>query len=204
MPILSWEQVAAAALLGGWNDSQAVVAASITQPESSRDDTNIQPGQPYATTGWGLWQITPGNSEPQFGINNAMLNPLNNAKAGHAKYVSQGWSAWTTWVNGLNVPFLGDAGAAVNAVRGMSTAQLLHLLGAKGTPGGGGQPSAIPRDLDWSPEVKEGSAAVGQGAATLVTYGHSVAGLKPVFVAPKVIVPSPATLLWVPGERMPA
>ena len=204
MPVLSWAQVAAAAVLGGWSYSDAVIAVSITQPESSRDDTVIQQGQPYATTGWGLWQITPGNSVPQFGINNAMLNPLNNAKAGHFKWQGNGWWPWTTWQDGLNVPWIPDAQGGVNAIRGMSTAQLLHLLGAGGTPAPSGQPTAIPKDLDWSPEVKEGASAMASGSATLVNYGHGVAGLAPKFVPPKVIVPSPATLLWVPGERMPA
>ena len=204
MPILSWEQVAAAAVLGGWSYTEAVVAASITQPESGRDDTIIQPGQPYATTGWGLWQITPGNSVPQFGINNAMLNPLNNAKAGHFKFLGGGWNPWTTWVNGLNVPFLGDAQAGVNAIRGMSTAQLMRLLGAKGTPAPPSGHHSIPPDLDWSPEVKQGQAAMAEGSGGMLTTAHAVAALTVTFHPPKVIVPDPATLLWVPGERMPA
>lgn len=204
MPILSWAQVAAAAVLGGWSYSDAVIAVSITQPESGRDDTVIQPGQPYATTGWGLWQITPGNSVPQFGINNAMLNPLNNAKAGHFKWQGNGWWPWTTWQNGLNIPFIGQARGGVAAIRGMSTAQLLHLLGASGTPAPRGQPGTIPKDLDWSPEVREATSSTKLAAATLVIYGHSVSGLKPKLVPPKVTVPDPKTLLWVPGERMPA
>ena len=204
MTVLSWSQVAAAAVLGGWSYGDAVVAVSITQPESGRDDTIIQPNQPYATTGWGLWQITPGNSVPQFGINNAMLNPVNNALAGHFKWSQSGWWPWTTWQNGLNVPWLGDASAGVNAIRGMSTAQLRKLLGTGGGHPPPGGPTSIPRDLDWSPEVHQSAASMGEGAATLTTYGHSVSGLTVKFTPPKVVVPDPATLLWKPGEVLPA
>lgn len=203
MPVLSWPQVAAAAILGGWTGGDVVIATSITQPESSRDDTIIQQGQPYATTGWGLWQITPGNSEPQFGINNAMLNPVNNAKAGHAKFTSQGWGAWTTWQNGLNTQWIPDAQSGYDAVRGMSTAQLVKLLGSGGVGVGGGGPTSIPKDLDWSAKVHESGTSVSAAVGTLVTYGVSVSGIKPKFTPPKVTVPDPATLLWKPGGKLP-
>jgi len=59
------------------------------------------------STGWGLWQITPGDSEPQAGINSALLNPHNNAIAAVAKYRgSGGFSPWTTFEDGLYIPYL--------------------------------------------------------------------------------------------------
>lgn len=126
---LSWAQVAALALAGGFPPGDAVIAVSITEPESARIANNVQQGQPYATTGWGLWQITPGDSEPQFGIDDAMLDGLNNARAAHAKWkAAGGFSPWTTYENGLNNPFMGLAKAAVEAVANLSAAQLQRLI----------------------------------------------------------------------------
>ena len=97
---------------GGPGGQVANIAQAITVPESGRRPSAVQQGQPYATTGWGLWQITPGNSEPQAGINNALLNPRNNAIAAVAKYRGAGdsFSPWTTFVNGLYRPYLLDRG----------------------------------------------------------------------------------------------
>jgi hypothetical protein len=204
VPVLSWDQVAAAALLGGWTPAQAVIAVSITEPESGRNDTIVQAGQPYATTGWGLWQITPGNSVPQFGINNQLLNAVNNAKAGHFKWAEAGgFSPWTTWVNGLNVPFVPDAERAVAAVAHMSLTQLKKLVGSGGAPGAptGGGPSAT---QDWAPQIRHASGMVEAGAGHLTSYATAISGIVPKFTPPVVTVPSPATLLWVPGERLPA
>lgn len=199
---MSWDAVAAAALLGGWTPGPAVIAVSITQPESSRIANNVQQGQPYATTGWGLWQITPGNSEPQFGINQALLNPVNNARAGHAKWAGAGgFSPWTTWVNGLNVPYIGAATTAVAHVAHLSVAQLRKLVGTGGSaPGKPGSPSAA---QDWSPQIRHAAAGVGTASGHLHTYARSNSGLKPKFTPPTVTVPNPGTLLWTPGKALP-
>jgi TP901 family phage tail tape measure protein len=66
----------------------------ISQGESSFQPGAVQKGQPYGTTGWGLWQITPGNSVPSVGIDNALLDPITNARAAKVKYDSQGMGAW--------------------------------------------------------------------------------------------------------------
>jgi hypothetical protein len=86
----------------------AAIAAAITEPESGRDVTVVQAGEPYATTGWGLWQITPGNSEPQVGTDQQLLTGPTNARAAVAKYEQAGNSfrPWTTYVDGLYIPFL--------------------------------------------------------------------------------------------------
>src|SRR5258708_2932857 len=126
---LSWAQVAALTLAGGFPPGDAVIAVSITEPESARIQDNVQQGQPYASTGWGLWQITPGNSEPQFGIDDAMLNGLNNARAAHAKFKGAGgFTPWTTWTHGLNNPYMPAAKAAVEVVANLSAASLQHLI----------------------------------------------------------------------------
>jgi hypothetical protein len=86
----------------------AAIAAAITEPESGRDVTAVQAGEPYATTGWGLWQITPGNSEPQAGTDQQLLTGPTNARAAVAKYEQAGNSfrPWTTYVAGKYIPFL--------------------------------------------------------------------------------------------------
>lgn len=82
----------------------APIAAAIALAESSGDNV-IQQGEPYSTTGWGLWQITPGNSEPTIGVDNALLDPSVNAKAAVAKYQAAGdsFAPWTTYTSGRYV-----------------------------------------------------------------------------------------------------
>jgi phage-related protein len=106
----------------------ASIAAAITFAESGAIPSTVQQGQPYATTGWGLWQITPGNSEPQFGVDNALLNPQNNADAAVAKYNSQGFEAWTTYDTGAYLKFLQD-GPTQYAKGGTMPFQLLDQGG---------------------------------------------------------------------------
>ena len=96
---------------GGPGGATARIAAAITGAESGFNPNAVQKGQPYATTGWGLFQITPGDSEPQFGINQALLNPVNNARAAVAKYRSAGgFSPWTTFEDGAYLRFLDSGG----------------------------------------------------------------------------------------------
>lgn len=80
----------------GGSPALAPTMAAIAMAESNGNNV-VQQGQPYGSTGWGLWQITPGNSEPSIGTNQQLLNPATNAQAAVAKYNSQGLRAWTTW-----------------------------------------------------------------------------------------------------------
>lgn len=61
----------------------------------------IQKGQPYDTTGWGCWQITPGDSVPSVGIDMELLDLDANARAAYEKWKHQGLNAWVTYSNGL-------------------------------------------------------------------------------------------------------
>jgi Lysozyme like domain len=85
----------------------APVAAAIALAESSGENVEQQ-GQPYATTGWGLWQITPGNSEPNAGVDQQLLNPQADAKAAVEKYQQAGnsFTPWTTFTSGKYLQFL--------------------------------------------------------------------------------------------------
>lgn len=203
MAILSWEQVAAVALKGGWPPGPAVYAVAITEPESSRDASVVQQGQPYATTGWGLWQITPGNSVPQFGVDRQLLNPLNNAKAGHFKWAQAGgFSPWTTFMNGLEVPYLGAAEAAVRLVTGLSAAELDRLVAAAvaAAPGGVGRQAAV---QDWSPMVKKSASHSRRMAQRSHDTAKTISALRPGTVHPRVNVPAPGSVLWTPGHPLP-
>lgn len=86
----------------GGPSAAAPTAAAIAIAESGGNPSSIQQGQPYATTGWGLWQITPGDSEPQLGTNSQLLDPLTNARAAVAKFNAAGgtFEPWTTYTGG--------------------------------------------------------------------------------------------------------
>lgn len=91
-------------LEGLWNKaggppSAAAIAAAIALAESGGADV-MQQGQPFAETGWGYWQITPGG--PQY------LDPMTNARAAVGKYHGAGdtFSPWTTFVDGAYRAFL--------------------------------------------------------------------------------------------------
>lgn len=98
--------------LAGGPSSAAETAEAITGAEASFLPGIIQAGQPYSTTGWGLWQITPGNSIPSsFGEDFELLDPWNNAEGAVNKYVAAGnsFSPWTTFNTGAYQNYLGDA-----------------------------------------------------------------------------------------------
>lgn len=104
---------------GGPGGGTAHIAAAITGAESGFNPKAIQQGQPYATTGWGLWQITPGDSEPQAGIDAQLLTGPSNAIAAVAKYRGAGgFSPWTTFMDGAYLQFMGGTGAGGSSVNG--------------------------------------------------------------------------------------
>jgi small basic protein len=124
----TFAQLEAFALGAGFPPNIAPIMAGIALAESGGRADAVQAGQPYGTTGWGLWQITPGNSVPQFGTDQQMLNPVNNAKAAYAKWSGAGAnvaalrSQWTTYSSGAylkfmpaNIPPPDAAGAAQGA-----------------------------------------------------------------------------------------
>lgn len=101
----TFAQLESFAIQGGFPANVAPIMAAIALAESSGVN-QVQKGQPYSTTGWGLWQITPGNSVPQFGTDQALLNPVNNAQAAFVKWKGQGYGAWTTYTSGAYRQFL--------------------------------------------------------------------------------------------------
>lgn len=98
--------------------SNAGTAADIAWAESaSTQDPGVIQEQPvdYCGTysdkaGWGLWQITCGNSVPTYCVDYAMLDPWNNAAAAVAKYKGAGdsFTPWSTYPNLYkNSPYYG-------------------------------------------------------------------------------------------------
>ena len=94
-------EVHTALVAAGFPDSLLVIMDAIGGAESSWLPNVIQQGQPYATTGWGTWQITPGDSVPSVGVDRQLLPIEVNARAAHAKWTTQGLDAWTTYRNGV-------------------------------------------------------------------------------------------------------
>ena len=84
----------------GWPPETWATMTAIAGAESSYSNA-IQKEQPYATTGWGTWQITPGNSVPSIAVDLALLDLVTNARAALVKWRTQGYRAWTTWSNGV-------------------------------------------------------------------------------------------------------
>jgi hypothetical protein len=95
-------------VLAGGPSSVAETAEAITGAESSFEPGIIQAGQPYSTTGWGLWQITPGDSIPgTYGQDYQLLDPWNNAEGAVNKYdAAGGFTPWTTYVDGAYKNYL--------------------------------------------------------------------------------------------------
>jgi hypothetical protein len=102
---------------GFWIDaggppSVAETAAAITGAESSYYPGIIQPGVDYCGSGsdkagWGLWQITCGNSVPAYGTDFQVLDPWNNAEAAVSKYnAASGFSPWSTYTSGAYQNYL--------------------------------------------------------------------------------------------------
>lgn len=98
---LGYAQVEGYWVAAGGPGTLAGVAAAIAAAESGLEPGAIQSAAPYAHTGWGLWQITPGNSAPSvYGSDYQLLDPWNNAEAAVWKYDEQGLSAWSTYSDG--------------------------------------------------------------------------------------------------------
>lgn len=198
MPVLSFDQVAAVALAAGFPPGAAAIAVAVTGPESARNSGAIQQGEPYDQTGWGLWQITPGNSVPRYGIDRALLVPLNNGRAAHYKWAQAGgFYPWTTYEDRAYLSDLGPAEAAVARVSHLSRAKIDALAKAakagQGTgPGGGGDIN------DWSPQVAAAAGHTGRAARQFYGHAAGIRRLKVRAVAPIVRPPSPLGIVWTP------
>jgi Lysozyme like domain len=170
----------------------AQVAAAITGAESSFQPGIIQPDQPYSTTGWGLWQITPGNSVSQYGTDFQILDPWNNAEAAVNKYDGAGgFSPWTTFVDGAYTNFLQHTAAHTGLT---DPGEYVQINSApSGTPS---SPAADPGSTDgpamaaayafWSGTGSSADLEEAQGAAVSSLSGPFNRGMGPLGSAPAV------------------
>ena len=144
--VLSAAQIFTIARIAGFSPGDAVIATAITMPESSANADSIQRGQPYATTGWGLWQITPGNSVPSVAVDYGLLVPQNNADAAFIKYRGSRntFRPWTTYTNGAYRNWLGWASAGAQAAGAGGIAIPGGTGGGTPTgPGGSVEPTSL-------------------------------------------------------------
>lgn len=79
---------------------------AIAGAESSWIVGCVQQGQPYATRGWGTWQITPGNEVPGVAIDDELLPLKANARAAYVLWKARGFEPWTTYNNGAYKRYL--------------------------------------------------------------------------------------------------
>lgn len=96
----------------GFPVSSQDTMAAIAVAESSWTNA-VQKGQPYSTTGWGTWQITPGNSVAEVGVDRDLLDLATNARAAFVKYSERGYLPWVTYTNGKYKQYLGFQGVGV-------------------------------------------------------------------------------------------
>lgn len=178
--VLSYADVYRVARQAGFTASQAVIMAAIAMSESGRQPGVVQSGQPYRTTGWGLWQITPGNSVPSVGTDDQLLDPLTNARAAKAKFDGaaragrSGFSPWTTYTSGAYRKYVAAAQSAANAVgadlggvvggaEGAGAAAAAQAA-AGGSAGGLGGPVVT----DWQSMFTAINKFIGSGGGVLV------------------------------------
>lgn len=79
---------------------------AIAGAESSWLPDCIQQGEPYQTTGWGTWQITPGNEVPSVGVDHELLPLAVNARAAHYLWSRRGYEPWSTYNSGVYKRYL--------------------------------------------------------------------------------------------------
>lgn len=141
---LTYAQLMGYWIAAGGDPAAAPTMAAIAFPESSADPLNVQQGQPYSTTGWGLWQITPGNSVPTVGVDKALLDPMTNARAAVAKYNASktargnGFLPWTTYTSGKYLRYMqtGVSPELPGGPAGMIGSSIGAALAAAGAAGG--------------------------------------------------------------------
>lgn len=115
---LGYAQVEGYWIAAGGSADTAAIAAAIAGAESDFEPGIIQQDVDYCgpgsdRAGWGLWQITCGDSEPSFGTDFRLLDPWNNAEAAVAKYEDADeevdrFDLWATYTSGDYQSFMQD------------------------------------------------------------------------------------------------
>lgn len=154
----------------------AGTVAAIAGAESSWRPGIIEPGEPYPTTGWGLWQITPGDSSPsEYGSDYQLLDPWNNAEAAVWGYDEQGLNAWTTYWNGAYESYVEDVTPATGL-----TDPGEYFQTNSAPPDTPASPEANPRST-YGPAIPGMSTAIRvapNAAGTRIAWGHAPVGAR--------------------------
>lgn len=212
MTALTYAQLEGVWIAAGGDPSAAETMAAIAYPESGANPNAVQQGQPYATTGWGLWQITPGNSDPSIGTNQQLLDPFTNAKVAVAKYNASkarsgnGFLPWTTYTSGKYQRYL-QAGVAPSTA-GLNTngatlsASIDTLAPGSSTTDTGSTSSSDPTCLvGWSGVSVPIVGSV--GSFCLITKKEMRATIGGILILSAGVVALLATITLVKGIDLP-
>lgn len=97
LPLVSDAERFALAIAAGFSHDEAITATAISIAENGGGDpAALSAPNRDGSRDLGLWQINSG-WWPQFGGQQALIDPLNNARAAHVIYTRQGWCAWSTY-----------------------------------------------------------------------------------------------------------
>lgn len=157
------------AVAAGFNPAAAVVMTAITYPESGGHPGIVQSGQPYATTGWGLTQITPGNSVPSVGVNEQLLDGATNLRAAFVKYSAAGNSfrPWTTYTSGAYRGYLAQAASGQATAGGPSGDNAKGpITGGPGTAAGSALGSGLGPGASLGGPIGGGRVGISGGVIT--------------------------------------
>ncbi len=108
------------ALAAGWSPAQAIIATAISIAENSSGSAAALSGTNFdGSRDLGLWQINSG-WWPQFGGHDALIVPINNARAGVVIFGRQGWCAWSTYEQSCGRGHTGSYSAYLACARAIS------------------------------------------------------------------------------------
>lgn len=118
--VLGVGQLASLAQTAGFTGKNAAIMAAIAMAESSGKPWNHNPNRATGDNSYGLWQINMIDGmgperRREFGIskNEALFDPVTNAKAARAVHASQGFGAWSVYRSGAYRQFLPAAMRAI-------------------------------------------------------------------------------------------
>lgn len=162
--------------VNGYTDDQ--IAAAITGAESSFEPGIIQAGVDYCgpgadRAGWGLWQITCGNSVPAYCTDFHILDPWNNAEAAVEKFKGAGgFTPWSTYTSGAYLSHLQHTTAD------QSVTDPGEYVQVNATPSGTPATSVPQPGSTCGPAMPGGTTS-----STIVYTGPTTAGYNDTFTA---------------------
>lgn len=105
-------QIAQVAFAAGFRGDDLAIAVAIAMGESGGNSAALNPNGEHSV---GLWQINRDAHGDRFGDDNALYNPIVNARAAFALYQERGFRPWTVYTRGIYEDHLAEAQSAVAA-----------------------------------------------------------------------------------------